>query len=58
MFSLGDTALAISKCIQLIYLMFFTIDFALEGHLLVGKFTFTGGEFRRAGGDFPLQFIS
>ena len=31
----------------------FVVNVASEGHLLAGKFTFTGGEFRRASGDFP-----
>ena len=35
-----------------------TVNLALEGHLLVGKFTWDGGNSRRAGGDFPHQFIS
>ena len=37
---------------------FFCRKSSIRGHLLVGKFTFTGGEFKRAGGDFPQQFIS
>ena len=37
---------------------FFVINLASEGHLLVGKFPFTGGEFRGAGEENPHQFIS
>ena len=39
-------------------LSIFVDNLASEGHLLVGKFTSTGGEFERASGDFPHQFIS
>ena len=62
-FSTGDTDLAISKSILIIYCfqMFsfvVVVNLASEGQLMVGKFTFTSGEFRKAGGDFPHQFIS
>ena len=50
------------KSILITYILpkveFFVVNLASEGHLLVGKFIFTGGEFERAGGSFPHQFIS
>ena len=54
---MGDTDVAVSKSVQIIYNLpnvrfLFIVNLASEGNLLMGKFTFTGGEFRKAGGDF------
>ena len=44
MFLMGDTVAAILK-----HVLIFVVNLASEGHLLVGKFMFTSGEFRKAG---------
>ena len=58
MFRLGDTALSKLKGIRLMYSLNCEVFDHQKGHLLVGKFTFTGGESRGAGGENPHQFIS
>ena len=57
-FNSGHIQMCSTYIFSQIMSFFFTVNLVSQGHLLVGKFTFTGGEFGRAGGDFPHQFIS
>ena len=43
-FYMADTALSKLKCLQLMHSLKYVDFYHQEGHSLVGKFTFTGGE--------------